>query len=156
MRVRYFVWNFKGYLWNSTQNILPIHWKMWISFTYENLRALWFKSSLVFLKRPPGRLDQWIIWTNDDPVHRHTYVSLVLINVWKMLLFFNKTCWEHVAQKLRWQFDYLVFQYLLLRDSFAFRPNDTYKRRRSRAINRITSFIKISAVPNVVCEWRPF
>ena len=28
--VRYFVWNFKGYLWNSTQNILPIHWKMYI------------------------------------------------------------------------------------------------------------------------------
>ena len=26
--VRYFVWNFKRYLWNSTQNILPIHWKM--------------------------------------------------------------------------------------------------------------------------------
>ena len=25
--VRYFVWNFKGYLWNSTQNILPIHEK---------------------------------------------------------------------------------------------------------------------------------
>ena len=25
---RYFVWNFKGYLWNSTQNILPIHWKI--------------------------------------------------------------------------------------------------------------------------------
>ena len=23
--VRYFVWNFKGYIWNSTQNILPIH-----------------------------------------------------------------------------------------------------------------------------------
>ena len=38
--VRYFVWNFKGYLWNSTQNILPIHWKMWILFTSENLRAL--------------------------------------------------------------------------------------------------------------------
>ena len=30
---------------NSTQNILPIHWKMWILFTYENLWALWFKSS---------------------------------------------------------------------------------------------------------------
>ena len=31
--VRYFVWNFKGSLWNSTQNILPIHsihWKMCI------------------------------------------------------------------------------------------------------------------------------
>ena len=34
-----FVWNFKGTLWNSTQNILPIHWKMCILFTSENLRA---------------------------------------------------------------------------------------------------------------------
>ena len=34
-----FVWNFKGYLWNSTQNIWPIHWKMWILFTCENFRA---------------------------------------------------------------------------------------------------------------------
>ena len=50
--VRYFVWNFKGYLWNSTQNILPILWKMWILFTGENLRALRFKSSKVFLKFP--------------------------------------------------------------------------------------------------------
>ena len=47
--VRYFVWNFKGYLWNCTQNIIPIHWEMWILFTCENLRALRFKSSLVFL-----------------------------------------------------------------------------------------------------------
>ena len=30
--LRYFVWNFKGTLWNSTQNILPIHRKMWILF----------------------------------------------------------------------------------------------------------------------------
>ena len=57
---RYFVWNFKGYLWNSTQNILPIHWKMWILFTSKNLRALRFKSSKVFLKRPPGH--QWFRW----------------------------------------------------------------------------------------------
>ena len=56
--VGYFVWNFKGYLWNSTQNILPIHWKMWILFTAagENLRALRFKSSSVFLKRPPATI----------------------------------------------------------------------------------------------------
>ena len=27
--VRYFVWNFTGNLWNSTQNILPKHWKIW-------------------------------------------------------------------------------------------------------------------------------
>ena len=26
---RYFVWNFKWYLWNSTQNILPILWKIY-------------------------------------------------------------------------------------------------------------------------------
>ena len=26
--VRYFVWNFKGTLWNSTQNIFPIHWNI--------------------------------------------------------------------------------------------------------------------------------
>ena len=56
------MWNFKGYLWNSTQNILPIHWKMWILLTYENLRALWFKSSYVFLKRPPGDINGSIIW----------------------------------------------------------------------------------------------
>ena len=57
------MWNFKGYLWNSTRNILPIHWKMWILFTGENLRALRFKSSLVFLKRPPGpwcKFSGWI------------------------------------------------------------------------------------------------
>ena len=31
--------------WNSTQNILSIHWKMCILFTGKNLRALRFKSS---------------------------------------------------------------------------------------------------------------
>ena len=47
----FFVWNFKGTLWNSTQNILPIHWKMCILSTSENLRALRFKSSQAFLKQ---------------------------------------------------------------------------------------------------------
>ena len=55
---RYFVWNFKGTLWNSTQNILPIHWKIWILCSIELLRALRFKSSYVFLKRPP---DLWCV-----------------------------------------------------------------------------------------------
>ena len=50
--VRYFVWNFKGTLWNSTQNISPIHWTMRILYTDENLRAIRFKSSYTFLKRP--------------------------------------------------------------------------------------------------------
>ena len=48
------MWNFKGYLWNSTQNIWPIHWKIMILSTFDNLRALRFKSSKVFLKRPPA------------------------------------------------------------------------------------------------------
>ena len=52
--VRYFVWNFKGTLWNSTQNIFPIHWKVWFLYNIEILRALKFKSSYMFLKRPPG------------------------------------------------------------------------------------------------------
>ena len=38
--VRYFVWNFKGTLWNSTQNIFPIHWKIWFLCNFEILRAL--------------------------------------------------------------------------------------------------------------------
>ena len=36
------MWHFKGFLWNSTQNIWSIHWKMWILWTGENLRALRF------------------------------------------------------------------------------------------------------------------
>ena len=50
------MWNFKGTLWNSTQNILPIHWKMWLLYNIDILRALRVKSSYAFLKRPPG---QW-------------------------------------------------------------------------------------------------
>ena len=34
-----FVWNFKGTLWNSTQNILPIYWKIWFLYNSEILRA---------------------------------------------------------------------------------------------------------------------
>ena len=43
--VRYFVWNFKGYLWNSTQNNLSILWNIWFLYNFEILRALGFKSS---------------------------------------------------------------------------------------------------------------
>ena len=40
-----FCMDFKGYLWNSTQNILPIHWKIQFLCNIEILRALSFKSS---------------------------------------------------------------------------------------------------------------
>ena len=47
------MWNFKGNLWNSTQNILPMLWKIWFLYNIEILRALRFENSYVFLKRPP-------------------------------------------------------------------------------------------------------
>ena len=56
--VRYFVWNFKVTLWNSTQNITPIYWKIWFLYNIEISRALRFQSSYAFLKRPPGLLCQ--------------------------------------------------------------------------------------------------
>ena len=36
------MWNFKGYLWNSTQNIWSIHWKWWFLYNVKYLRALKF------------------------------------------------------------------------------------------------------------------
>ena len=36
---KYFKWNFKGYLWNSTQNILPILWKKQFLLIIENLKS---------------------------------------------------------------------------------------------------------------------
>ena len=66
------------YLWNSIQNILPIHWKINLLWNIEILRALRVKSSYAFLKRPPGHLDIIIrtadIFHNkpfDEPVNTH-------------------------------------------------------------------------------------
>ena len=50
--VRYFMWNFKGNLWNSTQNIFPIHWKILFLYNIYILRVLRFKSPYVFSKHP--------------------------------------------------------------------------------------------------------
>ena len=59
--VWYFVWNFKSSLWNSTQNILPIHWEMWILSTGKILRALRFKGWQVVLKCTPGaNTTKWV------------------------------------------------------------------------------------------------
>ena len=55
------MWNFKGTLWNSTQNILLIHWKIRFLYNIGILRALRFKSSYAFLKRPPGLKEFHII-----------------------------------------------------------------------------------------------
>ena len=49
---RYFVRNFKGCLWNSIQNILPIDWNIRFSYNVENLRALTFRSVYAFFNSP--------------------------------------------------------------------------------------------------------
>ena len=54
------MWNFKGYLWNSKQNIVPIHWKINLLWNIEILRALRVKSSYALLKRPPGGIFQYM------------------------------------------------------------------------------------------------
>ena len=51
---RYFLWNFKCTLWNSTQNFLTTYWKMCCLFRDENRRALRFKSALEFYRFYPG------------------------------------------------------------------------------------------------------
>ena len=48
-----FVWNFKGTLWNSTQNILPIYWKIWFLYNTEISRALIFKSPYMHFWNAP-------------------------------------------------------------------------------------------------------
>ena len=70
--VRYFVWNFKGYLWNSIQNILPIHWKMWILFTGAAwaLKVPWVPGgALVLLSGVPDFFDRNKILSGGDLSH---------------------------------------------------------------------------------------
>ena len=62
------MWNFKGTLWNSTQNILPIHWKIWFLYNIEILRALRFKSSYAFLKRPPDPYGSYVVASVSSPL----------------------------------------------------------------------------------------
>ena len=77
------MWNFKGTLWNSTQNILPIPWKVCFSFRHENLRALRFKISSVFLKCPPGTVYSWNLINTDSA----NGLSLVqhLLSIWTLM-----------------------------------------------------------------------
>ena len=80
MWVRYFVWNFKGTLWNSTQNILFIHWKIWFLYNIEILRALRFKSSYSFLKCPPDPCSPGIFMF--QCLNGRAFLSLVHTEKW--------------------------------------------------------------------------
>ena len=60
--VRYLGWNFKGTLWNSTQNILPIHGNKWFLWNSEISGALKFRSSYTFLRGPhPTRSNSHLV-----------------------------------------------------------------------------------------------
>ena len=87
--VSYVVWNFKGSLWNSTQNILSIQWKMCILFTGENSRALRFKSSKAFLKCPPGPCLTTVIWGCHKKFSQWEHSFL-----WKLCCHWLKGVWQ--------------------------------------------------------------
>ena len=47
----YIEWNFKSTIWNYTQNILPVQWKIWFLYNIWIWRALRFMGAYTFLKR---------------------------------------------------------------------------------------------------------
>ena len=69
-----------GNLWNSTQNILPIHWKN--RFLYNNLlRALRFKSSYAFLKCPPDLLGERVLFPEHSKWPSHPYWTVEAVHL---------------------------------------------------------------------------
>ena len=82
--VTYFMWNIKWYLWNSTQNILPIFWKKLFLQNVEFLRALRFKSRDTFLRCPEAET-KW-------PTFRWGQFQRI---------FFNKNVWIAIKISLK-------------------------------------------------------
>ena len=84
------MWIFKHTLWHSTKNILPIHWNIWFLYNIEILRALRFKSSYAFLKRPlrqmAGGLLTWLIKT---PSQVEEGISIQVFSWWYISIFNN-------------------------------------------------------------------
>ena len=109
-----FAWNFKGTLWNSTQNILPTHWQTWFLYIIEILRALRFKNSYLFLKRPADHLcagpenirdPNFVINVSIDSPHTVAF-SLLLASI---------ICWKSSSsrwfQTRWWPSDAIVMQH---------------------------------------------
>ena len=80
------MWNFKGNLWNSTQNTLPIHWNMSILFRCLNSSAPIFKSSQVFLNTPSlpalWRAKIWHGVIQDCTIKQQDFVPNVISKAW--------------------------------------------------------------------------
>ena len=53
------MWNFKGWLWNSPQTILLIHWNITFLSNVKILRALRFKSSYALFECPQDPLSSF-------------------------------------------------------------------------------------------------
>ena len=60
-------------------HIFQFHWKIWFLYNFEILRALRFKSSYTFLKRPPGpmmtKISDVILY--GDPITRPHWVHII-------------------------------------------------------------------------------
>ena len=76
------MWNFKGTLWNSTQNILPIHWKIWLLYNIEILRALTLR-----LKSSST------LWNAPQSPTTTALTGVSVAWVWRSLGLWEGTCW---------------------------------------------------------------
>ena len=103
--VKYFVWNFKGTLWNSIQNILPIHaihWKISFLYNIEILRAHTRFWNAPQVYQWPGSLHhQAITWHGNCCITRigcclpHKWTSSIYVNVMERWGDHNLVKWEH-------------------------------------------------------------
>ena len=58
--MRYFVWKFKADLWNSTQNILPIHWKIRLIRLHTMLTICQIYEFVCFFFKRPTLDTKWL------------------------------------------------------------------------------------------------
>ena len=109
------MWNVNGYLWSSTQNILPIHWKIQFINNVENLKSSQIYEFLCIFEMPPRRhvihrhiiiitshyLDQWWsssmthIYRNYSSISRTASISRrVTFELWAGPQRPNKGIWK--------------------------------------------------------------
>ena len=89
--VRYFMWNINSSLWNSTQNILPTHWKMQLVSNIEISRALDIRACKHFLNTP---------WFSNHKWNKHN----------KIMCIFYWTCC--MSQCVRWKISHWLLNWL--------------------------------------------
>ena len=114
------MWNFKVTLWNSTQNIWPIHWKIWFLYNIKILRAHRFKSSYAVLKCSPSYtyshgLQQPWSWPSSHESfwpHHHIMCSIACAEYFQTFVFW--CCWIHYI--------HLIIIFILISGMCAYSP----------------------------------